>query len=127
MFKHSVRTILAVALVSVPVIWSGGSYSAQAQNAADVKFTLINDSPNRSLTHFYIAPTESEDYGPDILLDGVIKPGESGTVTIRDGRSTCNYDLWATFGEGGGVGEGDIYETNVNVCDLSEYTYFPQD
>ncbi|MBO0350804.1 hypothetical protein J0895_17245 [Phormidium pseudopriestleyi FRX01] len=122
MFNHSIRKMLAVALVSVPVIWSGGTYTAQAQDAADVEFTLTNNT-GRDLTHFYIAPTESDDYGPDILLDGVIGPGESSTVTIQDGISTCSYDLWATFGPGDGVGVGDVYQTNVNVCELPEYTY----
>lgn len=122
MFNHSVRKILAVALISVPVIWSGGTYSAQAQDAEDVEFMLINET-DRVLTHFYVSPTESDDWGPDILLDGVIMPGESTTVIIQDGLDTCKYDLMATFGEGEGVGSGDVYQTGVNVCETSEYTY----
>ncbi|AFY81826.1 MULTISPECIES: hypothetical protein [Oscillatoria] len=122
MFNHSVRKMLAVALISVPVIWSGGTYSAQAQDAEDVEFMLINET-DRVLTHFYVSPTESDDWGPDILLDGVIMPGESTTVIIQDGLDTCNYDLMATFGEGEGVGSGDVYQTGINVCETSEYTY----
>ncbi|MCT7977143.1 hypothetical protein [Laspinema olomoucense] len=136
MLNHSVRKMLAVALVSVPVIWSGATYTAQAQDAQDIEFklaqvgediefTLINNFESRSLTHFYVSPSESEDWGPDILGEGVVvEPGDFTTVTIYDGALTCNYDLKATFGPGEDVGAGDIYQTNINVCEMSSYTYF---
>lgn len=122
MFNHSFPKMLGVALVAVPIILSGGTYNAQAQDADDVEFKLIN-STDRVLTHFYVSPTSSDDWGPDILLEGVIMPGKETTVIIQDGLDTCSYDLMATFGPGEDVGAGDIYQTGVNVCETSEYTY----
>ncbi len=122
MFNRSFPKMLGVALVSVPILLSGGIYSAQAEETQDVEFKLINNT-NRTLTHFYISPTASDEWGPDILLDEVIPSREYGTVTIEDGLDTCYYDLRATFGPGDGVGSGDVYQTNVNVCELAEYTY----
>ncbi|MCT7984733.1 hypothetical protein NG796_15650 [Laspinema sp. A4] len=122
MFNYSVRKILAVAFLSVPLILSGGINTAKAQDAEDVEFKLINNT-QRPLTHFYVSPTESDDWGPDILLEQVLPPGGDTIVIIQDGLETCSYDLMATFGPGQGVGSGDVYQTGVNVCETAEYTY----
>lgn len=120
MFNHSIRKMFAVALVSVPVIWFGGTYTAQAQEA-DLEFELINDT-DRDIIEFYVSPTESDNYGDDILGVDVLPAGESSNITISN-PSTCRYDLWAKLGEGEGVGVGELYQTNVNICETTEYRY----
>ncbi len=122
MFNHSIRKMLAVALVSVPVIWSGATYTAQALDS-DGGFQLYNDT-DRALTHFKISPSTTSDWGPDILGEGVIiEPGESSYIFFEEGLEECNYDLKATLGPGEDVGSGDLYQTNVNLCDITEYRY----
>lgn len=90
-----------------------------------VEFTLVNDT-NRTMTEFYISAPSEKEWG-DSLIDSSnpLNPGESAKVTISDGRKDCKYDLSATFAgtDDGTVGEGNLEETNVDICDGSTYKY----
>ncbi|MCT7959445.1 hypothetical protein NG791_01905 [Laspinema sp. D1] len=108
--------------MSFPLLLSGGFYnSIEAQEYDSVEFTLVNGT-NRVLEEFFLGPPSVRVW-EDNILDSPLEPGESATVTIDDGLPDCKYDLMATLGPGDGVGRGQLYETNVEICGGIEYTY----
>ncbi|MBW4682354.1 MAG: hypothetical protein KME19_19880 [Microcoleus vaginatus WJT46-NPBG5] len=92
-----------------------------------VTFTLTNGT-ERVLTEFYASPPSTQDWEEDILGVDTLAPGASVEITIDDGREDCNYDFKGRLGpsEDGTVGEGELIQSAVNVCDGGTYTYFPK-
>ncbi len=112
MASSMLRNLLAAALITLPTFATG----VQAAHAEDLVFTLHNKTSS-VLTSFYVEPTSSSTWGDDILSED-IGPGESATVTIADGKTTCNYGIR------GGFKDGSIVERNsLNLCELGSYTY----
>ena len=107
-----VRNLLTAALFTLPTFAVG----VQAAQAEDLVFTLYNKTSS-VLTQFYVEPTSSSTWGEDILNED-IAPGESATVTIADGKSTCTYGIRGRFKD------GSVVERNsLNLCELGSYTY----
>ena len=96
----------ALALAWVPL--------AQAQ---DLFFSVWNDS-SETLWEFYVSPTTSSDWGPDLLGADVVYPGEGGDVVIADGLSTCSYDILGVFADG-----YEWADFAIDLCDLGEYVF----
>lgn len=112
MFSPTLRKLLTVALITLPTFTIG----AQAAQAEDLVFTLYNKTSS-VLAHFYVEPMSSTTWGEDIL-NSDIGPGESATVTIADGKTTCSYGIR------GGFKDGSIVERDsLNLCELGSYTY----
>ena len=88
---------------------------AQAASAQDVYYTLNNYSSS-TLMEFYSSPTDVGDWENDLLGANVLPAGSSGTVTIADGRSQCDYDLLFVFDDG-----TQLTDT-VDICSLDSYT-----
>lgn len=90
-----------------------------------IEFTLKNGT-NAPITEFYVSPPKDENWGESLIPTGqTLEPGESAKVTINDGLPDCNYDIKAKFGPApdGSVGEGELVESNVSICDGTTYTY----
>ena len=112
MYSPIFRNFLTVVLFTLPTFAIG----VQSAHAEDLVFTLYNKASS-VLTHFYVEPTSSTTWGEDILGSD-IAPGESATVTIADGKTTC------TYGIRGGFKDGSVVERNsLNLCELGSYTY----
>jgi hypothetical protein len=92
--------------------------AATPSMAEDLVFKLINGT-NSVLTHFYTSPVGVDNWEGDVFGSQVLKPGESGTVTITDGRDVCEYDMRFEFE---GSADLDTTEDTQNLCELSEYT-----
>lgn len=91
-----------------------GAVSVQAQ---DIEFTLINNS-SQSLHYFYAAPSDTNDWGDDLLGEtGTLEAGYEGTVFIGDGSDQCLYDFRFETAEGGLL---EAWE--VDICSLGSYT-----
>lgn len=87
--------------------------------AEDIYFTLYNES-QRSLHYFYATPSNSGDWGPDLLRGGhTLAAGYNGTVTIADGSTECNYDFLFVMNDSTQTQVNDI-----NICDLGSYTIY---
>lgn len=89
------------------------------------EFTLVNDT-DRPLLEFYVSPPEDEVWGENLIPeDSYIIEGGEVQVTIDDGRPDCAYDIKGVFGpsEDGSVGEGELVQSNVEICDGTTYTY----
>lgn len=100
-------TIAALALVA-------GALPAAAQ---DIEFTLINDS-SHTLHYFYAAPSNTSDWGDDLLGDtGILESGYQATTYIYDGSDQCLYDFRFETAEG-----GMLEEYEIDICTLGSYT-----
>lgn len=87
--------------------------------AEDIYFTLYNDS-RRSLHYFYATPSNSSDWGPDLLRGGhTLRAGYNGTVTIADGSTECYYDFLFVMED-----DSQTQVNDINICDLGSYTIY---
>ena len=112
MYPSILRNLLTAALVTLPTFTIG----IQAAHAEDLVFTLNNNSSS-ALTEFYVEPASSNNWGENIL-NGNIAPGESATVTIADGKTTCMYGIRGAFKDG-----SLVERESLNLCELGSYTY----
>jgi hypothetical protein len=67
--------------------------SNQAVLADPRDFTLENDSLSY-VTHVYVSPANSTEWGDDVLGEDVLPPGQSVDITFDEGiGNTCIYDI----------------------------------
>ncbi len=112
MLSSTLRRALVATSFAIPALLIG----MQSAHAEDLEFTLHNQSSS-PITEFYVESTELKTWGDNILTE-TINPGESATVTIADGKTTCTYGIRGTFSDGAAVEEEDL-----NLCELGSYTY----
>ena len=85
--------------------------------AQDLEFTLINDS-SQAIHSFYAAPSNTTDWGADLLGDsGTLEAGYQATTSIYDGSDQCLYDFRFETAEGASL---EAFE--VDICQLNSYT-----
>lgn len=125
MFARSFRQFIGATVLSIPIVLSGFQI-AQAEEYEAITFTLVNGT-SRTLEAFYVSTPDEETWGSNIL-DEPLEPGEEAIVTINDGLPNCLYDLKGTLGpaDDGSVGKGDLYQTDVEICEGTEYTYYEE-
>lgn len=112
MIKHFFPKAMIATAFALPAL----SIMAQSALAEDLAFTLKNSS-NSPLVEFYVEASSQDNWGSNLLTESV-SPGETGTVTIADGRTTCTYDILGVFADG-----SKLDERKLNLCELGSYTY----
>lgn len=112
MLKLSFRRCAIAAVLSLPI----AALTVKSALAEDLVFTLYNESSS-PLVEFYVEATSEDNWGED-LLEEAVASGESGTVTIADGRTTCTYDIRGVFEDG-----TEVDERQLDLCELGSYTY----
>ncbi len=112
MFSSNLHRFFVAAALTLPALAIG----VQSAQAEDLEFLLHNDSA-LTLTEFHVEPMSSKTWGENILTSP-IAPGEFATVTIADGKTTCNYGIRGAFKDGDPVEHEDL-----NLCELGSYTY----
>lgn len=112
MIQYPFRKLMVTATLALPMVGLG----IQSALAEDLVFTLNNTS-SRELVGFYVEATNMDHWGENIL-NGSIEPGETASVTIADGKTTCMYGIKGVFEDGSVVEEEDL-----NLCELGSYTY----
>lgn len=86
--------------------------------AANSTFVLKNQT-SANLVEFYISPANSDGWGNNIIPEGrSVVSGGNFDVTIQDNGKGCLYDILGVFDNGSG-----LPEYNVNICEISDYTY----
>jgi hypothetical protein len=81
--------------------------------AEDLVFTLVNNA-TQPLSSLYVSLPEADQWGDDILGVDVLGVGETGTITIKDGKDVCKYDLqFVMENEASVEGTADLCETNT--------------
>lgn len=115
MIHKSFRSITASALLALPLV----ALSIQSVLAQNLEFPLHNQT-SQTLKEFYVETSEEVGWGYNLLQgQEVIEAGESGTVTIADGKTTCVYDIRAIWADG-----SKTEEFQLNLCELGSYTYY---
>ena len=95
------------------------------QERGDISFVLINNT-GRTIEEFYASPTKVDNWEEDILGEYVLFDRKRSEISINDDRQNCLYDFLAVVApsDDGTVGRGTLYQTNINICDISYYEYF---
>jgi hypothetical protein len=84
--------------------------------AAEYKFEFFNES-SVAVSHMYVAPSSSEDWGDDILyVIGQVAPGASATITVTTAGDECLYDM--RFEVPGG---GELEQYEQNICTMGTF------
>lgn len=83
--------------------------------AEDLVFTFNNES-SYVVVELYASPGDVGEWEDDILGGEMLGSGESASVTIADGRDTCEYDLRIVFDD------GDVIEDSADLCETESYT-----
>lgn len=112
MIQSPLRKIFTTATFALSIVMVG----VQSAHAEDLKFTLQNKSSS-PLVEFYVESTELNHWGENILSSS-IDSGESGDVTIADGKTTCSYGIRGVFADG-----STLEQENLNLCEMGSYTY----
>jgi hypothetical protein len=92
-------------------------FTASAK-AEDLIFMLTNTT-NSTLERFYTSPVGVDDWEEDVFGDDVLEPGESVRITIRDGRTVCEYDMRFEFTDDSNL---DTLEDTQDLCKMGSYT-----
>jgi hypothetical protein len=101
-------------LIIASMLAAGVVSTAKAES---IEFTIINRTQS-VVDAFYTSPVGVKDWEEDVFGKDVLEPGEQITITIKDGRDVCKYDLRFEF-QGN---ELEDLEDTQNICELGEYT-----
>lgn len=93
---------------------AGGESATPA--GAQQDFTIVNNT-GQSVMTLNVSPSDSNQWGPDILGQNVLPNGQQGQVQFARGQDQCNWDIRATF-EGGQTGDW----RGVNLCETTTIT-----
>jgi hypothetical protein len=104
------KGLFAAALLSV-------SLYATAAWAAVQDFTLHNRTGHVIMT-LNVSPSNSNQWGPDILGQEVLADGESAEISFDRTESQCMFDIRVTYDDG-----DTNDERGINLCEVSEFTF----
>jgi hypothetical protein len=104
------KGLFAAALLSV-------SLYATAAWAAVQDFTLHNRTGHVIMT-LNVSPSNSNQWGPDILGQEVLADGESAEISFDRTESQCLFDIRVTYDDG-----DTNDERGINLCEVSEVSF----
>jgi hypothetical protein len=93
---------------------NGGGEATGGQ--AQQNFTITNNS-GHVLTTLNVSPSNEDTWGPDILGRDVLANGESAEITFARNETQCQWDIRATYDDG-----GTTDERGVNLCEVATVT-----
>ena len=93
--------------------------SATAAWAAQQDFTLKNRTGHVIVT-LNVSPSNSNNWGPDILGMDVLGDGEDAEVSFDRDEDQCMWDIRVTYDD------GDVNdERGINLCETTDITFNP--
>jgi len=95
----------------------GGEAGADQTNQ---NFTLTNNT-GHVLTTLNVSASNDNAWGPDILGRDVLANGESAEITFPRAETACNWDIRATYDDG-----GTSDNRGVNLCETTTVTMVSQ-
>ena len=108
--------------IAAPLALALASPLSTAVHADQRDFTLINGS-SAVLTHLYVSPSASEQWGEDILGQAVVNPTESVFVYFSNFTADgCGYDILASFSDGG---QGKMLAADLCASDSITFSDVP--
>ena len=90
---------------------AGGGEAVGGQ--AQQNFT-INNNTGHVLTTLNVSPSNEDQWGPDILGRDVLANGESAEISFARGETQCQWDIRATYDDG-----GTTDARGVNLCEVA--------
>ncbi len=103
---------LALGLAATPAI-----AGVQSNDDLDRRVRIINDT-GQTIMYFYASRQGVDSWEEDMLGADILDDGESVSANIDDGSRACRYDFKAVFDDG-----QSLERYNINVCEISTYTY----
>ena len=104
---------------AAPAAPAGGNTASGGEAAGDQtnqNFTLVNNT-GHVVTTLNVSPSNSNEWGPDILGRDVLANGESAQITFPRGETQCNWDIKATYDDG-----DTTDQRGVNLCQITSVT-----
>ncbi|MGZ8282607.1 MAG: hypothetical protein ACXWUN_06595 [Allosphingosinicella sp.] len=93
-----------------------GNQAAGTATAAQQDFTLVNNT-GRIVMTLNVSPSDSDEWGPDILGADVVANGQSAQISFERGQAQCNWDFRATYDDG-----ETTDARGVNLCEVATVT-----
>ena len=93
--------------------------TATAAWAAAQDFTLHNRTGHVIMT-LNVSPSNSNNWGPDILGQDVLADGESAEVSFDRNEDQCVWDIRVTYDDG-----DTNDERGINLCETTDITFNP--
>lgn len=90
--------------------------AAPAQQAKQ-DFALVNRT-GYALSHVYVAPTKSDDWGDDIMGEDIVQNGETVPITFSRKESICRWDLKVQYDDDNSY----AYWRNIDLCSVRRIT-----
>ena len=108
----------APANTAAPAAPAGGNTAAPAggeaaPGQARQNFT-INNQTGHVLTTLNVSASNTDSWGPDILGRDVLANGESAEISFERGETQCQWDIRATYDDG-----GTTDARGVNLCEVA--------
>lgn len=108
--RSFIYSALSALLVMAPVA---------ALSQAQQNFALVNRS-GAQVDEVYVSASSSNNWGRDILGEGVMPSGTRRNITFPQRTSVCQFDLRVVFA-GGQKSEAN----NLNLCEVTTITVSP--
>ena len=106
----------APAAPAAPGNAAGGETAAPAGDQTNQNFTLTNNT-GHVVTTLNVSPSNSDQWGEDILGRDVLANGESAQITFPRAETQCSWDIKATYDD------GDTTDARgVNLCETTTVT-----
>lgn len=112
--RRRLAILLPLVFLFIAALACGGDGGIQPSGGETVTLTVFNES-SEAICFVYISPSESDDWGDDVLGDDVIEPGESYTFEVIVGT----YDLMAEGCDGNAI----AVESEVDLSEPKEWTF----
>ncbi len=93
----------------------GAAAPANAQGKQD--FTLIN-ATGYAISHVYVSPTNTDDWGNDILGKDVLDVDEAVDIQFPRKGNTCKWDLRVTYDDD----DSNVVWHGFDLCKISKIT-----
>jgi hypothetical protein len=85
--------------------------------AGDADFTLVN-ATGYPIAELYVAPSNSDSWGSDILGKHVINNKESWKITFAPSNNVCKYDMQIVFEDD----NSKVTWKNFDLCEINKIT-----
>jgi hypothetical protein len=95
---------------------AGGDTGAAPAGGAQQNFTIQNNTGHTVVT-LNVSASNENSWGPDILGRDTLANGESAAITFPHGETQCNFDIKATYDDG-----GTTDARGVNLCQVATVT-----
>lgn len=98
---------------------SGGESASGQAAGSQQDFTIVNNTGQTVMT-LNVSPSNSNEWGPDILGTDTLANGQQGQIQFARGQDQCNWDIRVTY-EDGETGDW----RGINLCETVTVTLTP--